>query len=148
MATKSFNESLLTDLSLSIDFTKSNGGINKNPVNYRNCSSVELGTRSSTMTATSNEIESLENKVTKRLLFHRSNTTPFKVGSKFKPTIFSKLNNNNNKDEEFQDKFEDTKRLMTILKASIQQPMVFPPIVVEQLKKYKDDPNINNVNNF
>ena len=91
-----------------------------------------------TVSTTSNEVDSNENAISKRLQLHRSNTTPFKVGSKFKPTVFIKYKN-------FQTKVEDSKEILELLKASIQEPMNFPPIVVEQLKRHGHDPYINSV---
>ena len=104
----------------------------------RKFTSANVTRISSTLSATSREIDSNENSISKRLQLHRSNTTPFKLNSKFKPTVFIKYKN-------FQTKVEDSKEILELLKASIQEPMNFPPIVVEQLKKHEHDPYINNV---
>ena len=107
-------------------------------IDVRKFSSANLTRISSTVSSTSNEADINENNVNKRIQLHRSNTTPFKSGSKFKPTVFIKY-------KTFQTKVEDSKEILELLKASIQEPMYFPPIVVEQLKKHEHDPYINNV---
>jgi hypothetical protein len=102
----------------------------------RKFTSANVTRISSNLSTISNEIDSSENSISKRLQLHRSNTTPFQLGTKFKSTVFIKYKN-------FQTKVEDSKEILDLLKASIQEPMNFPPIVVEQLKRHEHDPYIN-----
>jgi hypothetical protein len=104
-------------------------------------SSANITRHTSAVSTSSNETDVNENSITKRLLLHRSNTTPFKTGSKFKPTVFIKYKN-------YQTKVDDTKEIFELLRTSFHAPMNFPPIVVEQLKKHGHDPYINNVRFF